>query len=293
MKLLYFLILLFIVNVWTVDVLLKYKEEVIITNKLIKQAFKRNGVEDNKSVRERPGITDYCTGEDSAQQSNGLEVVIKAIVWKEKFSTGEMNRMFAIPVAVTSSPLKRINEYKKHETTMQKEIKDELDLSTPEVTKEDLKNLTWEQLRIKRRRLIRKALRSILSQALDNDKIKVTPNTTRHKRSKLSGTSGKDKTVLLDKKDGDCYRSTWPLEIMCRFIALYSSSLYETDYLLDLTFEKNTCYITNYHSVPESFSYKKFNGIWHQVGMDPDVPLQPLEEQLDYGPRVVRPKKIT
>ncbi|XP_050424807.1 uncharacterized protein LOC126835949 [Adelges cooleyi] len=182
-------------------------------------------------------------------------------------------------------------------------------------------NSSFEELEKERRNLIKKALRNIISQALDDDESKglVIPDihdnfstlsitdTTGQSSLDLGVASAKDKSELNKDGDGDyCIidiyegqddekpippsnRNTHDvhLKVMCQYLALFSSTKIPARYLVALPLDKNTCLIKNHNSVPNSFKYRKFNDIWYQVGLENiNYFVQPLKKQLDQGPRV-------
>ncbi|XP_050423390.1 uncharacterized protein LOC126835136 isoform X5 [Adelges cooleyi] len=157
MKLLCFLLSIFIVNVWS-NGKMKLKREIIIADKLIQQAINMNDffVED-KFI------------------ANGLEHVIKAVVFKDKYSLGYLNHMFVTP---------------------------------------DLNDLGFKNLGENRRNLTGKALRKIIIHIISlESKVSVPPNLvvdfsnlstndpTGHNNSDLSAAPTKEKSELND--DGD------------------------------------------------------------------------------------------
>ncbi|XP_050423386.1 uncharacterized protein LOC126835136 isoform X2 [Adelges cooleyi] len=193
MKLLCFLLSIFIVNVWS-NGKMKLKREIIIADKLIQQAINMNDffVED-KFI------------------ANGLEHVIKAVVFKDKYSLGYLNHMFVTPECLYHN---NIEESETIQRTLQNEIKEELKIAAPEVLPKDLNDLGFKNLGENRRNLTGKALRKIIIHIISlESKVSVPPNLvvdfsnlstndpTGHNNSDLSAAPTKEKSELND--DGD------------------------------------------------------------------------------------------
>ncbi|XP_050424877.1 uncharacterized protein LOC126835990 [Adelges cooleyi] len=256
MKIFCFLTSLAFVNVSAYN-MTAYKMEVFLTNAHIELAYGMNNC-----IVENMYIT------------NGLEHVIKTIVYENRYYFGMMNNMIAVPEYLYQDA---INVSMEIQRTMQREIEMQLKINVPEIPDEitfaDFEKLNLTQLGEERRRFTGQALKSLMSQALDIDNL---ANLLEQRKLSSTASSKNRITRVVDRFVFDASSIS-----MCRFIAMFMSIKFPTSYIKSLiAASDNTCIIGD--GITGDKIYREIEGEWWQVeGVnDNDNKVQLLKKQL-------------
>ncbi|XP_050425377.1 uncharacterized protein LOC126836212 isoform X2 [Adelges cooleyi] len=201
MKLFCVLISIFFINV-SADDLMDFMEQVVITNKHIREAYNFNGL-----------------------KGYGLEYVIKTIVFEDDYWIDQLNCMIAVPEIVD---LGNIQEYTNYQLSMQREIKNRLQIPVPQVPDQDFRTINLTGLGKARRTLTSDALRNIIRLIFAENQQNVTSR------------------------------------LICRFIGLFTSIKYEKLFTsTDEVLPDGLCIISD--GANHVLKYRSFDGIYWQV----------------------------
>ncbi|XP_050424337.1 uncharacterized protein LOC126835652 [Adelges cooleyi] len=258
MKLFCLLMLFVLANVSTNNQM-EYLSEIVITNALIEIAYKMNN----------------CTVEDNFI-ANGLEHVVKKIVFKDKHLSDRMNLNFMNHmIVVPEFPfLGVIDASLELEDILKQEIIDELKIKVPEIPSENFTKLDFTQRGDERRCLVGKALKNIICKAIDFE------NLTKLLEERRRAPTVDSRQRIIRASDRNLYQVS--VKIMCRLLSLFLCTKCPTQELFCLKDEdKNTCTIINTRSTPEKHVYREIDGIWYQVSNDDiDYTIEPLKSQI-------------
>ncbi|XP_050425374.1 uncharacterized protein LOC126836211 [Adelges cooleyi] len=199
-----------------------YKKEVVITNSYIQQA------------------SDY---NHSSVGGNGLEYVIKSIVYEDEYWIDQLSYMIAVPDKANLTNIQEpISEYIDQEKAMQKEIINNLPLLVTQVPDQNFSQLDLTQLGENRRLRTGKAVKKLIRRALGLD----DPDTTFSQLCSYIGLMASTK------------------------IAKVFTTVFNTDPVICLLWDGADHYI----------KYKTIKGIFYQVDNDTDTEIEPLSAQL-------------